>query len=286
MPSPRLTVATCQIESTPDPAENARRIVGLIEQASAAAADVAHFSECALSGYCGTKRLPSWNGYDWGALRRATESVMDACGRHRIWGVIGSSHPLDGMLLPHNCVYVIDDAGTLRDRYDKRVLSMRDLKSYTPGDHETVFEIRNVRCGLMTCLEWAFPELFQSYANQGVDCIFHTASSAGRDGDDIFTHTIPAVMQAHAFHFQLFISLTNDAVPVQSFPGLWVRRSGRLGRTCERDRPGFIVSAIDDEPDKDAFYAMVRKFRADVRSGAFYRERLTSAPRSLHRRSL
>ncbi|HEX2116136.1 MAG TPA: hypothetical protein VHM01_17160 [Alphaproteobacteria bacterium] len=76
--------------------------------------------------------------------------MTDARGRHRIWGVVGSTHPLGGVLLPHNCVYVIDDAGTRRDRYDKRVLTMRDLNNYAPKDQESIFEIRGVRCGATT----------------------------------------------------------------------------------------------------------------------------------------
>lgn len=257
----------------------------LIEEAAARGADVAHFGECVLSGYC-RANFPSWTGYDWVALRRETEAVLDACRRHSIWTVFGSSHPLADGTPPHNCVYVVDRDGELRDRYDKRCCSVNDLNGYTPGDHLVTFEVNGVKCACLICLEWGFPEMFQAYAAMGVDLVFHSAYSAGRAKDSIFTHIVPPMMQGHAANHQLFISLANVANPIQDFPSLWIRRSGRPGSTCERSMTGMTLNAIANEPDKDEFYAMVRRFRGQVRDGVLYESRMTDHPRSRDRRSL
>jgi predicted amidohydrolase len=281
----RLVVATCQFPVSADVRANAGFIRDFIAEAARAGANITHFSECALSGYGGIT-MPNWHGYDWPLLRHETESIMATCRRHRIWAVVGSSHQLSPGRQPHNCVYVIDADGSLAGRYDKRRCSMRDLENYTPGDRPFTFAINGVLCGCLICLEWSFPELFQAYAGQGVDLLFHSAASVGKDGDRIFTHIVPPMMQGHAANHQLFISLANSCQRSQDFPSLWVRRSGRIGGQCSRHDAGMMVNAIADEPDKDAFYAMVRRFRASARDGSLYRDQLRPDPRSDDRLSL
>jgi hypothetical protein len=77
-------------------------------------------------------------------------------------------------------------------------------------------------------------------------------------------------MQGHAFANSLFISVSNASARVQTFPSFWVRRSGRLGARCRRSTAGLVVNAVMDEPDKDEFYGMVRRFRAAARDGSLY----------------
>ena len=74
---PRLTVATCQFPVEPDPPANLGHILGLIRQAARSGADLAHFPECALSGY-GTADWPSWDGFDWKGLDDALMAVRQA----------------------------------------------------------------------------------------------------------------------------------------------------------------------------------------------------------------
>src|SRR5690606_31919565 len=125
-----------------------------------AGARVLHACEGALSGYA-PNDLPNYEGYDWAALRTAAEAVCERAKARGIWVVVGSAHPLESLgsagelkapvvARPHNSVYLIDDAGCLHDRYDKRFCAGDDqsgeLAIYSPGDHRCVFEIDGIRC--------------------------------------------------------------------------------------------------------------------------------------------
>jgi predicted amidohydrolase len=270
-PPTRLTIATCQFSVSGQPAQNAERICGLLRDAAEAGADVAHFSECALSGYA-TASFESWEGYDWDALSTATDRVRMACKKFGLWAVVGSSYRLPAPHKPHNSVLIIDPVGTQVDRYDKRCCSVRDLNSYTPGDnaHAVTFEINGVRCGVLICLEWSFPSWFRAYADTGCDLVFLSAHAADLKEDHLHGEVVPPLMQGHAFTNNLFLSTSNASNPVQAFPSHWVRRSGRRGETCAKGAPGMVVSTILDEPEKDRLYAKIRHFRRDAENGRFY----------------
>src|SRR5438045_2884684 len=115
MPAPRddgmtmrspLTIAGCQFSVDGAIAQNRDGVLRPI-------------CEAALSGYAGCD-MDSFEGFDWGLLREATRSVCRAAAEHRVWVLLGSAHRLSGGHKPHNCVYVISDAGEIVDRYDKR----------------------------------------------------------------------------------------------------------------------------------------------------------------------
>jgi predicted amidohydrolase len=84
-------VATCQFPVSSDVDANLRWIARQIRMAAKRGADVVHFPEGALSGYAGTD-FDSFEGFDWDALSRATDRVLDLAGQLGIWVVLGSAH--------------------------------------------------------------------------------------------------------------------------------------------------------------------------------------------------
>ncbi|MDB4638178.1 carbon-nitrogen hydrolase family protein, partial [bacterium] len=114
-----LRVATCQFPVEPDIDSNSRYILKQMQQAAEQNADIAHFSECALSGYSGVE-FKSFHGFDWDKLKAATQTIQAAAKEFKLWTLLGSSHRLTGAHKPHNCLYVIDNRGNIIDRYDKR----------------------------------------------------------------------------------------------------------------------------------------------------------------------
>lgn len=286
MSTSRLTIATCQFAVSADVRGNGQAMRAQIAEAAGGGADIVHFGECALSGYC-RANFPTWDGYDWDLLREETVAVLAAFRSHHIWGVFGSSHRLTGDNLPHNSVYVVTPEGVIADRYDKRRCSMGDLECYMPGDHPVVFAVNGVRCGIVICLEERFPDLWQAYADIGVDCIFHSTSCSPKATEDtIFSMIGPVLAQANAQQYQVFVSVAGWSPPFQEFPSLWVKRSGKIGGLCQRHASGMTINAIPDDPEEDRFYAMVRQFRADARRGAIYAGRISPDPRSSDRTGL
>jgi predicted amidohydrolase len=174
-----MRARSCQFAVTDQPQRNAARIVSQLEAARRQGAHVAHFCEGALSGYA-PHDLPSYAGYDWSALRYAATLVMAAARELQIAVVMGTAHTLGKKHLPHNSVYVVDARGRLLDRYDKRFCAGAtndpegELACYSPGDHPCVFSLRGVRCGVLICHEYRYPEFVREYRRLGVQLIFHS----------------------------------------------------------------------------------------------------------------
>ncbi len=284
MPSPRLSVATCQFAVSADILANSARICSLIARAGREGVDIVHLPEAALSGYAGA-HFKGWEGFDWPLLQDAQDAIASACRRHRVWAVFGTSHRVRGADHHHNAVVVIDADGRYRGRYDKRRCSVRDLESYQPGDHSLIFEVAGVRCGVLICLEWSFPELWSAYAAAGVDLVLLSAYGAGGEGDTLHTDVIPPTLQGHAFANCLFVSASNASNRVQAFPSTWIRRSGRVGARCRRNVAGMTVNAILDEPEKDELYQRIRRFRVAAANGSLYDAQCPEASQASGRRT-
>jgi len=265
---PRLTVATCQIPVTHDIDRNCGQIVGLIARAAAAGADVAHFPECALSGY-GPADWPDWRGFAWPTLAAAIDRVSAAARAAGIWVVTGSVHRTGPGARPTNALLVFDRTGTPVGRYDKRRCSVNDLRAFAPGDRPLTVEIEGVRCGFLICLDWAFPELWADYAG-GVELILHSCVADDSRRERNAAHTIVPLMQSYAWLHHYAISLANSCRPAQDFASAWIERSGHLGSQATRDRPGLVVNALADDPAQDRFFAMVRAFRRSASDGSLY----------------
>ena len=264
----RLKVATCQIPVGHDIELNTRRILDLIQRAAAAGADVAHFPECALSGY-GPASWPDWTGFAWSALDGAIEAVRDEARAKRIWVVTGSVYQTNTQARPTNSLLVFDRHGEIAGRYDKRRCSINDLRAFAPGEQQLIVDIDGVRCGFLICLDWAFPELWMPYAGH-VELVFHSCVTDNWKRDKNEAHTIPSLLQGYAWLNQYAISVSNSCRPAQSFASFWIERSGHGGGRASPDEAGFVLNALADDPEQDQFFDMVRSFRESATNGSLY----------------
>jgi predicted amidohydrolase len=300
----RLAVATCQFSVSADIAGNAAQIKGQMTRASRGAARVAHFPEGALSGYAGTD-FSTFDGFDWDALRQATDDIAGHARSLGIWLVLGSAHRLTGGNKPHNSLYVIDDSGQIVDRYDKRFCSgdadgqTGDLAHYSPGSHFSVWTIDGVRCGALICYDYRFPELYREYARLGVQAVFHSfhAANASREriaaiGEVIGTRfrslnraatytfpgvTMPAAMTAAAASNHVWISCPNSSAPESCWPAFFVRADGITTGRLRRNVAGVLLSTVDTTEE---LYDSTAAWRQAAIAGTLHSGALVSDPRS------
>ncbi|UCD30650.1 MAG: carbon-nitrogen hydrolase family protein, partial [Planctomycetota bacterium] len=127
-----MRVATCQFPVAADIKANARWIRKQMRMAKERNADVAHFPECALSGYPGAD-YKTLKNFDWKLLRKETETILALARELKLWVVLGTIHKLTGNHKPHNSLYLIDTQGKTVDRYDKRFCTGGDLRHFSPG---------------------------------------------------------------------------------------------------------------------------------------------------------
>ena len=278
----KLTVATCQFPIGSDVGRNLKYIARQIRAARERGADVAHFPECALLGYAGVD-FASHKDFDWPFLEACAQNVLGLARDNRIWVVLGSAHRLKAPHKPHNSLYIIDDYGSVVDRYDKmfcagdRSEQTDDLAHYSPGNHFSVFSIKDVRCGALICHDYRYPELYREYKRRGVQLMFHSYHAGNIPSerfeamsDEVRTRfqkfnsestivagiTMPATMVAEAANNHMWISCPNSSVRESCWPSFFVRPDGVVTGRLRRHSAGVLVSEIDtDEPVYDSTVA-------------------------------
>jgi len=301
-----IKVATAQFAVSADIAANLAAVGRLMRQARAVGADVVHFCEAALSGYAGVD-FETFEGFDWIALETATRRVMAQAGELGLWTMVGSAHRLSDGHKPHNSVYVIDASGALVDRYDKRFCAgdstglTGDLAHYTPGDHFAVFEIKGVRCGVLVCHDYRYPELYRAYHRLGVRLMFHGFHAGGlppepfadmeagvgvhhlTGGTTLPAITMPAGMIAAASNNNLWISCPNSSAPRSCWPSFFVRPDGVITGALDLETEGLLLSKVDLTAD---IYDSTVAWRDRAIDGVLHSGALVEDPRSKDRTGL
>lgn len=266
----KLQVATCQFPVSADIRQNSSYITRQMHRAKEQGAQVAHFGECALSGYAGID-FPNHAKVDWKLLRECSEEIAALAGKLRLWTILGSAHPLTGKRKPHNSAYVINDRGKLIDRYDKRFCAgdasgkTSELAHYSPGDHSCTFKIGSLRCGILICHEYRYPELYREYERHGVDLVFHSYNAGSalakrmasmqaqvgkklhrlNPGKTLPEITMPASMHAAAAANHVWISCANNSARVSCFASFFLRADGVITGRLRRHVAGVLISTLD-----------------------------------------
>lgn len=283
-----LRVATCQFAVEPDIEHNRRWVLDQIEEAADQRADVAHFSECALSGYPGAD-MPSLEKVDWDELAAATGDVLAAAKKHKVWVLLGSSHRLSGKHKPHNSVYVIDARGRIVDRYDKRFCTgengkrqTMDLAHYSPGNRFVTFRVKGVTCGVLICYDYRFPELYRKYKQLGVEVLLQSFHNA-RDRIvpdpkyNIWKTIVPATMSCRAAENHFWVSANNSQARPSRWPSFAVRPDGQIVGRLRLHKPGVLVTDMELNP---TFFDAPRPWRERAMSGQLHSGELIEDERS------
>ncbi len=251
-----LTIATCQHPVSGNIEQNLADVIRLAKKAKAGKADIAHFPECNLSGYAGID-FSTLNGRDENVRLQALETTRSLARELKIRLIIGSHHYEDRAKKPFNSLYLIDEQGELRDRYDKRFLpgeaGTEEHLHYRPGNHPVVFDLQGIRCGLLICHEWRYPELYRQYYRLGVKVVFHSWYDgnrtkeqyrlAGKEEGALITGTA----RGYAANNHLWISGSNTSRRESCFPAFVAQPDGRLFNKGRRNRSGVLLSRIDLE---------------------------------------
>jgi predicted amidohydrolase len=254
-----LTAATCQFSVEADIDHNLRKITGLIQKAADGNADVVHFSECALSGYAGVD-VPGTSDIDWPHLKAATQEIQRLARKHKLWVLLGSTHPLSAGVKPHNSVYIINAKGQIVERYDKRFCTgtlgkqpKLDLAHYSPGNRFATFKVKDITCGVLICYDYRFPELYREYKRQGVEVLFQSfhnarASVVADESYDIWRTIVPATMCCRAAENHMWVSANNSAARPSRWGSFSVRPDGQILGQLRRHQTGLLLTEMRIDP--------------------------------------
>jgi len=178
-----LKIATCQFEVSSNINSNYQNIKKYIVEAGNAQADVIHFSECALSGYLGHHNPKlTIEKLDSKHLESIIEEICHLAKKYSIWIILGVSHVTAKDT--KNSLYIINDQGNIKGRYDKINLYDKETTHFSKGNDLVTVDIKNIKCGFMICYDSCFPKLYEEYSNLGVKIIFHSFYNADNAGGE------------------------------------------------------------------------------------------------------
>ncbi len=239
-----LKIATCQFAVSRAIGRNSRQICAQMQKAKKAKADIAHFPECALSGYIGFD-FPNFDGFDWELLKEEITKIKSLAGKLKLWVVLGSVHPLGNSKKPHNSLYLIGPDGTIADRYDKRFCTAGELRRFTTGGNFVFFKINGVKCSLLICFDLRFPELYRELYKAGVQFVLQSFYNARQKGPSVHTHIMRQSMQCRAATNHFWVSMSNASGYYSPYPSCFIRPDGVIVKQLEQNKPGIMSNTVD-----------------------------------------
>lgn len=243
--SEKIRIATCQFPVSGDARANGRYVRRLMRQAAENGAKLVHFSEAALSGYGGVD-VPGSGTYPWDVLRAETRSIQELAGELSMWVLLGSAHYLAPQVKPTNCVYVINPAGQIVDRYDKCMLTLGDQEVYSAGDHPVILTLKGIRCGVLICYDSCYPEMYNLYCHEGVQVMFHSFYNARHKGPDILDEFIPAQIQCRAADNVMWVVANNSTARHSCWASCIARPDGSIAAKLRRHVTGILYHDFPD----------------------------------------
>jgi len=246
----KITVATSQFEVSANVGKNMSVIKRQIKSAADKNADVVHFSECCLSGYGGF----DFEAYDPETEKQIRRGISEIClfaKSNKIQVVFGTYFFEEDQQKPYNSLFVINAEGDIVTRYDKRLLAEFDLDWYSAGRNPGVFEINGIKCGLLICHEWRYPELYRQYYHLGVEVLFQSWYDGNYTDDEYqnegknLGEVIQGFVRGNAANNRLWVSASNTSKSQSSFSAFVCRPNGSISGKLKRNTAEVLISEID-----------------------------------------
>lgn len=250
----KLTIAACQHDVGANVRSNLAEITGQVKLAKSWNADIVHFSECNLTGYGGIDLLEI-NKESFGEVQYAIQCIQELAGKHAIGVIIGTHFFENEETKPKNSLLYINQSGRIEAHYSKRILTGKegDLEHryYEGGEQPVVFNLKGIKCGMLICHEWRYPEFYREYKKLGAEIIFHSWYDGGLDHQGYLregSHTgelIVGAVKGYAANNYLWVSGSNTSNKESCFPSFIVRPDGQMMGEMTRNQPGVLIRQLD-----------------------------------------
>ena len=240
-----LRIASCQFPVTGDIRRNAVYIRRYMAKAVEAGAHALHTSEACLSGYA-NKDVPSFASYDWGLLRRETSGLRALATELGLWLVLGSAHYLDEGTKPTNCLYLINAAGEIEDRYDKCMCTTSDQKAYSAGQRLVTANLSGIQVGLAICYDICYPQIYAAYRELGVKLMLHSFYNAAAKGPNCLDVLNVRQVPTRCADNQMWAVCNNSSHPYSHWASFVARPDATIAQRLRINQAGMLVHDFPD----------------------------------------
>ena len=248
-----LRVASCQFPVTEGIERNAAYIERYLRKAKAEGAHILHTSEACLSGYAGTD-MPSFKDYDWELLRQATLRLRALALELGVWLILGSAHYLDSATKPTNCLYIIDSAGDIADRYDKCMCTAGDQRHYSAGKRLVTVEINGITIGFAICYDVCYPQVYAAYREKGVTLMLHSFYNARGQGENCLNVLNGREVPTRCADNRMWAVANNSSHPYSHWASFVARPDATIARQLRRNQAGMLLHDFPDGLSDTGWY--------------------------------
>ena len=228
-----------------DVRRNARYLRRYLTRAKSLDAHLLHTSEACLSGYAGVD-FPSFEDFDWESLREETHRLRNTASRLGLWLILGSAHFLDSKSMPTNCLYLIDPAGKVVDRYDKCMCTPGDQRSYSAGDRLVTRKIRGVTVGFAICYDVCYPQIYAAYREQGVTLMLHSFYNARHQGENCLNVLNLRQVPTRCADNLMWAVANNSSSPYSHWGSFVARPDATIAMQLRKNQAGMLVHDFPD----------------------------------------
>lgn len=250
-------------------------ILGGIERAARAGADIAVMPECSFPGYVLLDAKPDAIGR---ASDRAARRIADAARRSGIAVCVGLAR-LHGRRLQNEAVY-FDRRGDEVARYAKMFLWNFDSRWFSAGSELPVFDTEFGRLGMMICADGRMPEIARTLARRGAWLVLDPTAwvSVGRDAASMRNPQVDFVMRTRARENGIWIAAADkcgsehEAVHYVG-ASMVVAPDGRIVARASAESPAIVVARLTRTGPRPITVPVTARERALLRGQAHRRGR-------------
>ncbi|MBN1350018.1 carbon-nitrogen hydrolase family protein [candidate division KSB1 bacterium] len=206
-----LRAAVGQFQLKPNIDANLKAIESMLEIAAHNDAELIVFPECALTGY----PPPGRDSLDF-INQDSTEKVLKYLrqrARDLSMAIALGAGWQDQQAIWRNRAFFIDDTGEILAYYDKIQQTDHERKFFRDGERLPTFSWRNLRLGMLICMDMRYPELWRIMRQSGVNLMLHLASAYGNSEWKV--PVLEGTMRCRAAENGFYIVSCNNAGPVQ-----------------------------------------------------------------------
>lgn len=215
-----------------------------LRQTAGAAARLAIFPECALTGYCYESQTEAWTQAE-PIPGPSTLALADECARLGVWAVVGLLEA-SGPHLFNSCALIGPEG--IAASYRKIHLPFLGVDRFaTPGDRPfAVHDLGGLRLGINICYDGSFPEAARCLMLLGADLVaLPTNWPPGA------ASTVAFLIQARALENRVYYAAVDRVGAEGGFRFIGQSRivdvNGDLLAHTESDEPALLYADIDPE---------------------------------------
>ena len=163
-----------------------------------------------------------------------------------LWLVLGSAHYLDDETKPTNCLYLIDPAGQIVDRYDKSMCTLGDQRHYSAGNRLVTRDIQGVKVGLAICYDACWPQVYAAYRELGASVMLHSFYNARGKGENCLDVLTERQVPTRCADNRMWAIANNSSAPYSHWASFVARPDATIAQQLPQSEAGMLVHDFPD----------------------------------------